>query len=488
MAKAYEDGSGWAFRLRVAGQDIYRGGFASKKAAQDEADSLATDLRRTDKAALLGPQRTSIAQGLSDYAREVLPFHKGAPQEARRINRYLRALSLPVIHLEKLTGQAPIKQGLRKRKKEQATHWTVTLQTEARREVPNGLHGHRAALDAESQATNAKRRKLARTMMSEVTRHDLQRFVDQMETEGFGMSTVRLEVAILRQLFGHAAKVWNWTRPIANPASGLDIAIEDNARTRVLTEEEWQKMAAALARRLNKLAFPLVCLMLETAMRSCEPLLHMQWQHVNRQRRILELPDGKTGKRKVPLGPGALAILDYVKALGLSSQPEEQVFPTTYGAVSEIWRECRKEVGLEDIQLHDLRHTSATRYSCDFGDDVMKLRVVTGHKTLTMVARYVNLGAEEVATWMHGEELPDHLAPAGLNSDVTKVVAEAHQQASETRQAIAQRVAREQSLRRQKQEALKAGRPWPPAVESDAANGEPAQSNVVQVDFKRKAA
>ncbi|MDC8787245.1 hypothetical protein [Roseateles koreensis] len=88
MAKAYEDGSGWAFRLRVQGQDIDRGGFKSQKVAQEEADGHARDLRKSDKQALLDLQRTSVAQALSDYAREVLPHYKGAPQEARRINRY----------------------------------------------------------------------------------------------------------------------------------------------------------------------------------------------------------------------------------------------------------------------------------------------------------------------------------------------------------------------------------------------------------------
>lgn len=88
----------------------------------------------------------------------------------------------------------------------------------------------------------------------------------------------------------------------------------------------------------------------------------MRWEHVNWERRVLELPDGKTGRRNVPLGPGALAILEYVKALGLTSEPAEQVFPTSYEAVKKVWSEARKEAGVENIQLHDLRHTSATRY------------------------------------------------------------------------------------------------------------------------------
>lgn len=492
MAKPYKEGSGWAFRQRVDGQDIYRSGFETREAAQAAADSLVSDSKDADRPAMSGPQRTSVAQALSDYALEVLPYHKGAPQEARRINRYLRALGLRIIQLEAFQGDAPIKKRLSKRKKAQVVHWTATPVEEKVRVIPNGLHAHRAALSAESKVTNEMRRKLARTKMADVTRHELQRFVDRMEEEGFGMSTVRLEVAILRQLFGHAARVWNWRRPMLNPASGLDILTEDNSRERVLTEEEWQKLAPILARRQNQLVFPLVCLMLESAMRSCEPLIHMRWEHVNWERRVLELPDGKTGRRNVPLGPGALAILEYVKALGLTSEPAEQVFPTSYEAVKKVWSEARKEAGVENIQLHDLRHTSATRYSCEFDGDVMKLRVVTGHKTLTMVARYVNLSAEQVATMMHGEELPDRLAPAGLNSDVMEVVQEAHKKADDARKVIARRVAREQSQRRRAQEALKSGIPWP--QEAQARTSESSSSanlvigNVVRVNFERRAA
>lgn len=40
MAKPYKEGSGWAFRLRVDGQDIYRSGFETREAAQTAANSL----------------------------------------------------------------------------------------------------------------------------------------------------------------------------------------------------------------------------------------------------------------------------------------------------------------------------------------------------------------------------------------------------------------------------------------------------------------
>lgn len=148
MAKPYKEGSGWAFRLRVDGQDIYRSGFETREAAQTAANSLVSDSKNSDRPAMSGPQRTSVAQALSDYALEVLPYHKGAPQEARRINRYLRALGLRIVQLEAFQGEAPIKKGLAKRKKAQVVHWTATLVEEKERVIPNGLRSALAARNA----------------------------------------------------------------------------------------------------------------------------------------------------------------------------------------------------------------------------------------------------------------------------------------------------------------------------------------------------
>lgn len=229
MAKAYKDGAGWAFRLRVKGQDIFRAGFSSKKAAQKEADALAVELDQADKPALLGPQQTPVAQALFDYALEVLPTHKGADQEVRRINRYLRALALPILRLEPIEA-APesVKASMRAQpRKERAVHFRIWLDAEQERAIPNGLHAHRAKLAAEGLGSDTLRSLLARTMVADVSAYQLQKFVNQLEAEDNGMSTVKLEVAILRQMLNHARRVWCWSRPHSNPASGLTIQSQD---------------------------------------------------------------------------------------------------------------------------------------------------------------------------------------------------------------------------------------------------------------------
>ncbi|MET3395812.1 hypothetical protein ABIC33_006489 [Variovorax sp. 1140] len=281
MAKPFREGAGWAVRVYVKGQRDYLSGYKSYADAKQAHDTRVSELKGGDKPARLGSQQTSVAQALSDYALEALPHHKGARQEVRRINRYLRAIGLPVLHLEPHKSNAPVKEAMRKRNAavERQVHWNVSTIGEDGRAIPASLRKHRAALNAEGARGDAVRKLLAQTMVEDVTRYQVQTFVSTMESEGFGMSTVRLEVAILRQLFGHAKNMWNWARPVQNPASGVKIQKQNNSRDRVVTEEEWSKMAPALAASENKFVFPLVCLMLESAMRSCEPLLLLRWEH-----------------------------------------------------------------------------------------------------------------------------------------------------------------------------------------------------------------
>jgi len=140
--------------------------------------------------------------------------------------------------------------------------------------------------------------------MSDVMTYHIQEFIDAMVTEGKGAATIDHERAELRRLFNHAIHIWRWRSIETNPASNLNMPAVNNKRDRVLSNDEWRKMLKALAESKNRYAIPLICLILETSMRSCEPLTEARWGNVNWTRRILELPDSKGGKRPVLLGCG----------------------------------------------------------------------------------------------------------------------------------------------------------------------------------------
>lgn len=475
MAKPIKEGRGWAFRLRIAGKDVYRAGFKTETQARRAMEAVRHELHHGPAQSGLGPQRTSLGVAFMDYARDRLPFLKGARQDAQRINHYLRALNLPVVEL---TPVDSVKAGER-------IYWEVTFAEEPNRVIPASLNEHRGRQQTSSSDSDKARKRLATMMVSDVTTHHIQELINALVAEGKKSATVHLERSELRRLFAHAANCWRWRFWGGNPAGkGLHMPSVDPGRDRVVSNEEWQRLSVELAKYPNPYVAPLACLMLETAMRSCEPLVHLRWGHIQWQQRQLELPDAKAGRRLVPLGPGALHILKQLKDHAANPpQLADRVFPTTYEAVKKGWSVARAAAGVEDVGLHDLRHTSATRFALEFKGNLPVLMVITGHKTAQMAMRYVNIKATEVATMMHGEELSIEHSAAGYRKGVTGAF-----------DAALARRAKEALEKQARKGQVRAAEDAMPERSFDVAEvtAVPAavigRNNVIRVDFGRRAA
>ena len=402
MAKPYREGKGWVVRVRKYGEDEYLRGFKTAAAAQKAANEFCVALEKAGKPARLGPHRTPLGVAFYDYARERLPFLKGAVQDARRINVYLRACKLPVIVLEKKPRPVVSK-----------CYWTVSFRDESARDVPNSLVAHRQAQCQRSEKSKKIQARLARKSVADITAYDIQQFVDAMTEEGYEPASVHLERSELRRLFNYARNTWRWSEPAINPATGLKMPEIDNERDRVLTNDEWSRVIEALNSYSNPYVVPAFALLLETAMRSSEPLVNATWQDVDWERCILRLPDAKAGRRDVPLNPNALLILQQLAAKVPSDAPDAQILPITYEALKKAWKVACREAGVMDANIHDLRHTSATRYALEYNGNLPVLKVITGHKTTSQLMRYINIKSDDVVTMMHGRLLTDSNTPAG---------------------------------------------------------------------------
>ncbi len=410
MAKPYQEGKTWSIRLRIQGQDIYLSGFASAAAALKAATKQRQALETLGKPIGLGPWRTSVGQALQTYARERLPFLKGARQDADRINRYLRSLGLDLVRLRRpdsiASGDVP-----------KSAYWIAELvPCPPKRTVPQGLHTHRAQQQRRTLNSDWHRAKLARTPMSEVTPHQLQSLIDAMRMDGYEAATVALERAGLRSLFNHAQRIWSWPEPSRNPASGLVMPKVDNARDRVLSNSEWDRLIAALQVSVNPYVMPALGLLLQTTMRSSEILLTARWQDVDWDRCILKLGDAKAGARNVPLSPSAIAVLRQLQARADETDPQKRIFPISYEALKAAWNRACERAGIDNANLHDLRHTGTTRFALEYHGNLPVLKLITGHKTDVQLLRYVNIKVADVVRMMHGGTLSEDDAPAGLTT------------------------------------------------------------------------
>ena len=142
-------------------------------------------------------------------------------------------------------------------------------------------------------------------------------------------------------------------------------------------------------------------------------ILGLRWDDLNFDSGEMRLPDTKTGTRMVPLTPAVARVFD-----GLARTPGNPwVFPgrkkgSRLVNLNDSWDRVRKEAGLEDVRLHDLRHTFASR-ALALGEGLPMIGDLLGHRMVTTTARYAHLARDSVrhATANVGDDLGPRLAP-----------------------------------------------------------------------------
>lgn len=406
MAEPYRSGKNtWSLRSRKGGEDYLISGQPSARAAKQAERDYLNGLEAKGKPLGLGPHATTLAQAMSDWGLQRLPFLKSAPQLQRRINRYVRLADLPELVLEPAPddgadGDDPAvsKPGRRKRSKARRRYFVVRVQEEHERDgerrIVNSLKGHRAKLAKKTASSDRLRRRLANMRVADITRHEVQQLIDAMRTEEAGVGTLQQEQALLRAFFYDAEEKWNWSAPARNPATALDMPAADNARDRVMTDDEERRLLSALSTARNRQATLVIRMLVETAMRCGEPLEHASWGDVDWNRCVLRLDDGKAGAREVPLSPRAVELLHELHGVG-PRHPAEPIVRLSYPALTKVWTRACERAQIYDLVLHDLRHTAATRLALRTGNPFL-VKKQTGHKTWSQLARYVNISADDV--------------------------------------------------------------------------------------------
>ena len=165
--------------------------------------------------------------------------------------------------------------------------------------------------------------------------------------------------------------------------------------TRFLSREEVGRLHRVLdgqTRKRSREQADIVRLLLFTGCRRGE-ILGLRWSEVHRD--ALMLADGKTGPRKVPLNSQARAVL--------LRRPRESpfVFPSPRDPDRPrsrnlaLWDRVRREAGIADVRLHDLRHTVASHAAMN-GVPLPVVSRLLGHADPRTTMRYAHLGDREI--------------------------------------------------------------------------------------------
>ena len=205
-------------------------------------------------------------------------------------------------------------------------------------------------------------------------------------------------LALLSKMFNLAEK-WDLRPDGSNPCRHVEKNAERTVE-RYLTMEEFARLGDVLAEvERTQTEMPSVIaairLLAFTGCRLSE-ILTLRWDWVDWERGCLQLPDSKTGRKTVIVGAPALNVLSRMER-----KPDNPFVITGKipGArlvnLRKAWYRLRKAAGLDDVRIHDLRHSFAS-FGAGAGLSLPLIGKMLGHTQAQTTARYAHLAADPV--------------------------------------------------------------------------------------------
>ncbi|SPP65229.1 tyrosine-type recombinase/integrase [Nitrospira lenta] len=182
---------------------------------------------------------------------------------------------------------------------------------------------------------------------------------------------------------------------VSNPAARVPMPDPQNARDRVLSEEEWGKLYQAAKPHLQ----PVLLLAYQLGQRLSE-IVNLTWDRVDLKRGFVTLrsQDTKTKKpRQVPITPDVRGTLQQLAKL--RSLATRHVFLYQGEPLKDFrtaFRTALKDAGVIGFKFHDLRHCAATNLRRAGVDTTTAMQIV-GHTSPQMWKRYNHIREEDLS-------------------------------------------------------------------------------------------
>jgi integrase len=228
--------------------------------------------------------------------------------------------------------------------------------------------------------------------IDEITGTTIADLLKAMRDKGYATGTTNRVLILLRYIFNLARK-WKITGVGENPTFGLSTA-PDVQRDRFLTPEETHRLIASINVDENRVAAQAIMLLLLTGGRRNE-ITQAKWDYIDWDKRTLLVPISKTGRpRTIALNGQALALLRSIPHL--AGNPYIFPSPVTGRPSASLhfpWARIRERALLDDVRLHDLRHSFAS-FLVNNGISLYVVQGLLGHTQPRTTQRYAHLAQE----------------------------------------------------------------------------------------------
>jgi len=238
--------------------------------------------------------------------------------------------------------------------------------------------------------------RLGSKLVAEVSRSDVESFHRSLSKTPFRANRA---VALLSKLMT-LSEVWEWRDQGTNPCRYIK-KNKEVSRERFLSIAELSRLGDAMWELIDEDALwpdmaNAITLLLLTGARKSE-ILTCEWSWVSLDTRSIMLPDSKTGRKTLFLSDHAVRLLQSQQ--DYSRDPDSKfVFPGQRKGqclvnISKPWGRVCKRAKLNDVRLHDLRHTSAS-VAVGEGVSLPIIGRLLGHSQPQTTARYAHVDSD----------------------------------------------------------------------------------------------
>jgi integrase len=260
---------------------------------------------------------------------------------------------------------------------------------------------------------------LGRKKATTVTHSDIDRLHRKIgETHPVTANRV---VSLIGTIFAFGLRTKALPKGTENPVTGIE-PFDEKPRQRYLTGEEllrlgetireaetvgipWEPDPAKKTKhapkpenrrtKIDQHAAAALRLLLFTGCRLRE-ILDLRWSEYDAGRGLLFLPDSKTGQKTIVLAAPAIALLDSLPRAGVFVVAGESAGTKNEKPRSDLnkpWRSIRKRAGIEDVRIHDLRHSFAS-IGVGAGLGLPIIGNLLGHTQASTTQRYAHVAAD----------------------------------------------------------------------------------------------
>ena len=203
-------------------------------------------------------------------------------------------------------------------------------------------------------------------------------------------------VSVLAKMF-KLAEAWGMTPPRRNPCRSVR-RYKEYRRERFLSPGEYGRLGRVLdeaetSGRFLPSGIAAIRLLVLTGCRKNE-IVTLRWDDIDRTAGEIRLRDSKTGARRIPLTPAVEWVLAGIPRI----EGNPWVIPGKNPGdhlknLDQIWLRLRPRAGLDDVRIHDARHSYASR-ALALGESLPMIGRLLGHRKVTTTARYAHLARD----------------------------------------------------------------------------------------------